>query len=81
MYTALKPGKSEFRLLRLLPASCAEHVVCEMRIFRLQGRHEPVYTALSYTWGADACEHEIVLNGDIVPVRKELTQLPLANAG
>jgi len=43
-----------------------------MRIFRLQGKHEPVYTALSYTWGVDTCEHDIVLNGDVVRVRKNL---------
>lgn len=72
MYTALNPDKAEFRLLRLLPASSTEDVACEMQPFSLLDGRKPVYKALSYTWGAHPCEHEISLNGAIVCVRKNL---------
>ena len=72
MYTALDPTKDEIRLLRVLSGSSAGRVECELQSFSLQENDVPVYKALSYRWGDDQCEHDIILNDEAIGVRKNL---------
>lgn len=72
-YSAL-PSSTSIRLLELLPSTKGKHgsVLCSMKVVDLMKK--PVYTALSYTWGAPCT---VYLSNE-VPSDKEAT---LRNCG
>ncbi|KAH6849382.1 heterokaryon incompatibility protein-domain-containing protein [Alternaria alternata] len=60
----------EFRLLQLQPNNNEDIIKCNMQTYNL--KNYPSYTALSYTWGANATCTDIEINGVKVPVRENL---------
>lgn len=78
-YRPLRPDKQEIRLLHLLSLEedrsslGSDHqtlVSCRLEHASLEDR--PYYTALSYTWGDPSATHEIILNGQLLRVTKNL---------
>ena len=58
----LPEGHGDYtRLLRVLPGSDDDPLVCELRTVALDER--PDFAALSYTWGPPIFDHQITLNG------------------
>jgi hypothetical protein len=60
----------EFRLLQLQPNNNEDIIKCNMQTYNL--KNYPSYTALSYTWGANATCTNIEINSVKVPVRENL---------
>ncbi|CAN9337738.1 unnamed protein product [Alternaria alternata] len=60
----------EFRLLKLLPNNNKDIIRCNMQTYNFND--PPPYTALSYTWGANATYTNIEINCVKVPVRENL---------
>ena len=58
IYRPLDPYSDEIRLLRLLPAPRGE---VQIEIFHVDTLSNPVYEALSYVWGSNACTHEVCI--------------------
>lgn len=66
----LHPGATQIRLLTLLPGEREHPVRCELSVNSL--RDDPVYEALSYTWGDPAAALPIWLNGQTFDVTANL---------
>lgn len=85
VFQPLDKTRNEIRTLSVQPSLDAEQIlVCNLKIVRLGSNtgttdswhnyffSEPVYEALSYTWGDDPACVEILLNGQIWMVRPNL---------
>ncbi|PIB00566.1 hypothetical protein CB0940_00284 [Cercospora beticola] len=61
-----------FRLLRLCAGS-GERIQCSLDHFMLDIDPNPLYTAISHTWGTGAASHQIYLrDGSVIKVRENL---------
>jgi hypothetical protein len=67
-YTTLQGD--EIRLVTLLPQSAGLPILCNMSHVSLE--NEPIYEALSYTWGAQEALTTISINGRTMAVRRNL---------
>src|SRR4051812_4316684 len=71
IYRPLDPTKSEFRILRILPAKFHEPIRCELVYSSLDLEEE--YEALSYTWGGHGEEkNSVFLDGKPFDIRENL---------
>ncbi|VUC33479.1 unnamed protein product [Clonostachys rosea] len=68
-YKPVDSGNAEIRLLILHPS--ARHdadIVCDLQPVSL--RDNPKFEALSYTWGDDSADKDVILNGGIFRIRE-----------
>lgn len=81
-YGSLRSSSTQIRLLRLLPFRKTEdetpgpwhdcaNIECDLVTVDLE--RAPDYEALSYTWGEPAPTTQVAANGEMVPVRPNLT--------
>lgn len=71
-YQDLDPEASDsFRLLSLLPGEPDSPIICELRHARRTGPTEP-YESVSYAWGDLSLDSEIILNGSLHPITRNL---------
>lgn len=68
-HEALEDLSRQFRLLRIQPANCREHVTITVETFQRQSA--PPYAALSYTWGDATLLKQIIANGKLFDVTRE----------
>ncbi|KAE9379866.1 HET-domain-containing protein, partial [Stipitochalara longipes BDJ] len=62
----------EIRLLRIISAASNNCILrCELSTFQLR-KENPDYVAVSYVWGDPSITEDIVINGRLVPVTKNL---------
>ena len=61
---------NEIRLLALLPGRFNDPIRCTLSHVSLDD--EPVYEALSYTWGAATRSHTLICDGKLLPVTSNL---------
>ncbi|KAH6976552.1 heterokaryon incompatibility protein-domain-containing protein [Ilyonectria sp. MPI-CAGE-AT-0026] len=62
-----RPDPSEIRLVKLYPGDFDDAVRCELEYVSL-AQDNPVYTAVSYTWGDPHVTDSILLDGEQYPV-------------
>jgi hypothetical protein len=67
-YASLPPG-AYFRTLVLLPGSGEEPLQCNLQTLLLSETH---FEAISYVWGSDVKDHEIVCEGRTVAITSNL---------
>ena len=60
-YETFADARSEIRLLTIFPGSVDDPLSCELNTFRLSSL--PPYEAISYTWGDNAAETPMQING------------------
>ncbi|KAJ9615689.1 hypothetical protein H2200_001765 [Cladophialophora chaetospira] len=65
--------KNDIRLLSLLPGRGSEPIRCQLTVEDIS--KNPVFTAVSYTWGTPPAHHGIFVNGQIFQVRINLRTL------
>lgn len=70
VYHPLDSSSSEIRLLELAPGSWYEDIECQLGHALLS--EEPVYEALSYTWGDASNRKAITLSGNTVEITANL---------
>ncbi|RSM17115.1 hypothetical protein CDV31_004008 [Fusarium ambrosium] len=69
-YEALDPRKQEIRLLELYPGKPGSKVIT--RLFNVSLDERPSFEALSYTWGPPRPTYDIVVNGTMFSVGRNL---------
>lgn len=67
------PSKSSTRLLRLLPGAPTAPIKTSLFVVDLAQQH-PGYEAVSYCWGRKGVEHDIGVNGQLIPIWANLYQ-------
>lgn len=82
IYTPLDPERSHIRLVTIHPKDqVSRQIKCDLETYPLDEQLD--YEALSYVWGDPGSETEILLNGQVFPVRRNLafalTDLRLAD--
>lgn len=72
IYTSLPLRRKTLstRILKLLPGSADEPIRCTLRVVRINAYLS--YEALSYTWGDSAHRVEVQVNGQPLPVTRNL---------
>ncbi|KAK4206858.1 heterokaryon incompatibility protein-domain-containing protein [Rhypophila decipiens] len=68
VYSQLGPG--EIRLLVLAPRSGWGEVICRLEHRLLSS--DPDYEALSYCWGVDDKDHQVICEGKIIKITASL---------
>lgn len=63
---------SEIRIVEILPGRWDDTVSCRLEHVRLRGVNDPQYVALSYAWGDAMDTVDIMLNGIVHPVTRNL---------
>lgn len=71
-YTPLASHTSSIRLIHLQPSDCNSPV--EVAVVEAPFGDKPKYEALSYTWGSDAAQHDIRVDGKRFLVRPNLLE-------
>jgi hypothetical protein len=68
-YEPLAPD-NDIRLLTILPGDCNEGISCTLS--HVSFSNEPLYEALSYTWGSEKKTKSLVIEGAMMPVTLNL---------
>ena len=69
-YNKLTRGRREIRLCMLDPGAIEDPLTCALRTVSL--KQHPVYETLSYAWGDLALNNEIVANGGVIKITRNL---------
>lgn len=69
-YNKLNPERREIRLCVLDPGAIEDPLSCALRTVSL--KEHPVYETLSYAWGDPILNDEIVANGGVIKITKNL---------
>ena len=69
-YNKLTRGRREIRLCILDPGAIEDPLTCALRTVSL--KQHPVYETLSYAWGDLALNNEIVANGGVIKITRNL---------
>ena len=71
IYKPLDSERSHIRLVTIHPKDpVSQQIKCDLETFSLDEQLD--YEALSYVWGDQGSETEILLNGQVFPVRRNL---------
>ena len=71
IYKPLDPKRSHIRLVTIHPKNqVSQQIKCDLETYPLDKQLD--YEALSYVWGEQGSEIEILLNGQVFPVRWNL---------
>ena len=71
IYIPLEPERSLIRLVTIHPKDqVSQQIKCDLETYLLD--EQPGYEALSYVWGDEGHDKEILLNGQVFPVRRNL---------
>lgn len=71
IYKPLSPGRF-IRCLKLHPVYRGAPLVCDLKIVNLDDK--PSYDAISYVWGSELKEIEILCNGEITHITQNLAE-------